>query len=100
MAPADKAVSDITLHFHLLKKCSCDESPTIRGGYRYIMNKLVGCGPGLWVVLLKISWAWNMSNNPSKNALILSKKNPSSIPSCALKIPLHCAQIPLQKWGI
>jgi hypothetical protein len=36
----------------------------------------------------------------SKNALILGKKSPSSIPSCAPKIPLHVAQIPLQKWGI
>jgi hypothetical protein len=51
----------------------------------------------LWVVFLIISWAWN---NPSKNTLILRKKTPSSIPSCATKIPLHCAQIPLQKWGI
>ncbi len=28
------------------------------------------------------------------------KQNPSSIPSWATKIPLHCTQIPLQKWGI
>ncbi len=32
-----------------------------------------------------------------KNALTLRKKNPSSILSCAAKIPLHFAQIPLQK---
>jgi hypothetical protein len=41
-----------------------------------------------------------MSNITSKNALMLRKKKPSSIPSCALKIPLHFAQIPPQKWGI
>jgi hypothetical protein len=36
-----------------------------------IMVKLVGWGPGLWVVLLKIYWVWNTSNDLSKNALIL-----------------------------
>jgi hypothetical protein len=55
MAPADKAVSNITLHFCLLKKRRCDENLAVRGGYEYIMVKLVECGPGLWVVLLKIS---------------------------------------------
>ncbi len=25
-----------------------------------IMVKHVGCGPELWVVLLKISWAWKL----------------------------------------
>jgi hypothetical protein len=64
-----------------------------------IMVKLVGYRPGLWVVLLKISWAWNMSNIAFKNALIYCKIIPSSIPSCTAKIPLHFAQIPLQKWG-
>jgi hypothetical protein len=47
------------------------------------------CGSGLWVMLLQVSWAWNISNISSKNALILHKKNPSSIPSCTPKIPLH-----------
>jgi hypothetical protein len=70
MVPADKATSNITLHFHLLKKRHCNENPAVRGGYKYNKGKLMGCGPGLWVVLLKISWAWNMRNNPSKNALI------------------------------
>jgi hypothetical protein len=70
MAPADEAISNITLHFCLLKKRHCNENPAVRGGYGYIMVKLVGCGPGLWVVLLKISWVWIMSNNPSKNAMI------------------------------
>ncbi len=46
----------------------------IRGGYGYIMVKLMGCGPGLRVGLLKVSWAWNMSNITSKIALILCKK--------------------------
>jgi hypothetical protein len=40
-----------------------------------VMVKLVGRRPGLWVVLLQVSWAWNMSNITSKNALILLKKN-------------------------
>ncbi len=40
-----------------------------------VMVKLVGCQPRLWVVLLQVSWAQNMSNIPSKNALILQKKN-------------------------
>jgi hypothetical protein len=57
MASADKVVSNITLHFPLLKKRRCSENPAVRGGYGYIMVKLVGCRPGLWVVLLKISWA-------------------------------------------
>ncbi len=70
MDPADEVVSDITLHFCLLKNCCCDENPAVRGGYGYIMVKLVGCGPGLWAVLLQVSWAWNMSNIPSINALI------------------------------
>jgi hypothetical protein len=64
-----------------------------------IMVKLMGYGPRLWVVLLQVSWAWNMSNIPSKNALILRKKNPSSIPSCTPEIQLYFAQIPLQKMG-
>jgi hypothetical protein len=55
IAPADEAISDITLHFCLLKKHCCDEIQAVRGGYRCIMVKLVGSGLGLWVVLLKIS---------------------------------------------
>jgi hypothetical protein len=39
-----------------------------------VMVKLVGCGPGLWVMLLKISWAWNMSNNPSNMPCYYVKK--------------------------
>jgi hypothetical protein len=39
-----------------------------------VMVKLVGCGHGLWVVLLQVSWAWNMRNITSKNALILHEK--------------------------
>jgi hypothetical protein len=66
MAPADEIVSNITLHFCLLKKRRSDENLAVRGGYGYIMVKLMGCRPVV-VVLLKISWAWN---NPSKNALI------------------------------
>jgi hypothetical protein len=96
MAPADKVVSNIALHFCLLKKCQILPS----GEGTDIMVKLMWCGIGLCVVLLKISWAWNMSNITSKNASTLRKKNPSSIPSCATKIPLHFAQIPFQKWGI
>jgi hypothetical protein len=66
-----------------------------------IMVKLVGFGPGLGVVLLQASWAWNKGNIPSKKRFeILRKKNLSSIPSCTPEIPLHFAQIPLQKWGI
>jgi hypothetical protein len=41
-----------------------------------------------------------MSNITSKNSLILRKKNPSSILSCAPEIPLNFAQTSLQKWGI
>ncbi len=40
-----------------------------------IMVKLVGCGPGLWVVLLQVSWVWNVSNITSKNALYDVKKS-------------------------
>jgi hypothetical protein len=75
MVPADKVVSNITLHFCVLKKRHCDENPAIQGGYGCIMVKLVGCGPVLWVVLLTISWVWNMSNITSKNASILRKRN-------------------------
>jgi hypothetical protein len=39
-----------------------------------VMVKFVGCRPGLWVVLLQVSWVLNMSNIKSKNALILRKK--------------------------
>jgi hypothetical protein len=56
MAHAIKVVSIITLYFCLLKKRRCDENPAIRGGYGYIMVKLVGCGSGF--VFLKISAAW------------------------------------------
>jgi hypothetical protein len=70
MAPADKVVSNINLHFCLLKKHRCNENLAVRGGYRYIIVELVGCGPVVGCAL-KISWAWN---NPSKNALILHKK--------------------------
>jgi hypothetical protein len=45
MAPADKVVSNITLHFCLLKKRHCHENLAVRGGYGYIMVKLVGCRP-------------------------------------------------------
>jgi hypothetical protein len=58
MAPADKVGSNITLHFCLLKKRRWDENLAVRGGYGFIMGKLVGCGPGLLIVLFKISWAW------------------------------------------
>jgi hypothetical protein len=34
-----------------------------------------GTGPGLWVVLLQVSWAWNKGIIPFKNALTLLKKN-------------------------
>ncbi len=70
MVPADKVVSNTTLYLCLLKKHRCNENLAVRGRYRYIMVKLMGCGPGLWIVLLKISWAWSMSNNSSKTALI------------------------------
>jgi hypothetical protein len=40
-----KGFSNIILHFFLLKKRRCNENPAIRGGYGYIMVKLVGCGP-------------------------------------------------------
>ncbi len=71
MLPADKIVRKIALHFHLLNKCRCDENLAVTGGYVYIMVKPMGYVPGLLVVLFKISWAWNMSNIKSNNALIL-----------------------------
>jgi hypothetical protein len=58
MVPAEEVTSDIALHFCLLKKCHCNENLAISGGYGYIMVKLMVCGPGWWVVLLKISWVW------------------------------------------
>ncbi len=96
MAPAEEVISNITLHICLLKKCRCDENPAIRGGNGYIMVK-VGCGPRLWVVLLKISWEWTF--HPKIPSYYVTN-NPSSIPSCAPKIPLHVTLIPFQKWGI
>jgi hypothetical protein len=48
MAPADKVVSNIALHFCLLKKRRCNENPAVRGGYGYIMVKLHGVRT--WVV--------------------------------------------------
>ncbi len=74
IAPAEEVVRGITLNLCLLKYCSSDENEAVRGGTD-IMVKLMGCRPWLWVVLLQISWVWNMSNIPSKNALILPKKN-------------------------
>ncbi len=66
-----------------------------------VVVKLVGYRHGLWVVLLQVSWAWNMSNITSKNSLILRKKKTSTIPSCAPKIPLlHSAQITPPKYGV
>ncbi len=46
----------------------------LQRGFVDIMVKLVGCGPGLWIVLLQVSWECNDGNIPSKNALILGKK--------------------------
>ena len=91
--PADEVVSNITLHFCLLKKCHWDENTAVRGGYgfqgqtRGVRTWVVGCA---FENLLGLEI-------PSKNALILNKKNLSSIPSCAPKLPLHVPQIiPLQ----
>jgi hypothetical protein len=52
-----------------------------------VMVKLVGCGPGLWIVLLQVSWVWNMRNITSKNALILCKKNHPLFHLVHLKYP-------------
>jgi hypothetical protein len=65
MAPAEEVVSNITLSFYMMKKRHCDDNPAIRGGYGYIMVKLMGCGPGLWVVLLKISWVQKINQKTS-----------------------------------
>jgi hypothetical protein len=65
MAPAEEVVSNIALHFCMMKKCHCDENPAIKEGYGYIMFKLMGCEPGLWVVLLKISWVWKFHQKTS-----------------------------------
>jgi hypothetical protein len=96
---AEEVVRDITL---LIFIC-CNSAVVIKIGLSWegmdVMVKLLGCRPGLWVVLLQVSWAWNMSNIPSKNALILRKKNPSVIPSFKAEIPLHFAQIPPQQMG-
>jgi hypothetical protein len=43
MAPVDKAVSNITLHFCLLKKCRCDKNPAFREGYGMDLS-----WPNLW----------------------------------------------------
>jgi hypothetical protein len=70
MAPADKDISNITLHFCPLKKRHCHEHPAVRGGYGYIMVKLVGCK-------LVVGCAFEnllSVNNLSKKALILGKK--------------------------
>jgi hypothetical protein len=51
MAPAGKIVSDIALHFCLLKKHHCNETLATRGGYEYhgqtrgVQTWVVGCAP-------------------------------------------------------
>jgi hypothetical protein len=100
MAPADKVVSNITLHFPLLKKRCCHENPAVRGECGYIMVKLVGCGPVLWVVLLQVSWAWNMSQIPSKNALILCKKMHPLFHFAHPKYPYIMLKYPSKNWGM
>jgi hypothetical protein len=47
MAPADKVISDITLHFCLLKKSRCNEHLAIREGYGPHGQT---CGVWTWVV--------------------------------------------------
>jgi hypothetical protein len=56
MAPADKVVSDIALHFCLLKSAvEMKIWPSEEG--TDIMVKLLGCRPGFWLALLQVSWA-------------------------------------------
>jgi hypothetical protein len=100
MVPADKIVSDTTLHFCLMKKHRWDEILAVRGGYGYIMVKLIGYRPGLWVVLLQVSWAWKLAMFHQKMSQYYVKKNPSSIPSCAPKIPYIFLKYPSKKWGM
>ncbi len=40
------------------------------------MVKLEECGPGLWVVLLQVSWGWNMSHVSSKTLILCKKIHP------------------------
>jgi hypothetical protein len=70
MAHAEEVVSSITLHFCLLKKRRCNKNLAIRGGYGYIMVKLVGCGPVVDCAFVNILGV----EIPSKNALLLRKK--------------------------
>ncbi len=48
----------------------CNSTVVMKIGWPWeamdVMVKLVGCRPGLWVVLLRVSWAWNMNNITSK----------------------------------
>jgi hypothetical protein len=70
MAPADEVISNIVLHFCLLKKRHCNENLAVKGGYEYHDQT---CGVWTWVVgcafenLLVVE-------SPSKNTLIVRKE--------------------------
>jgi hypothetical protein len=99
IAPAEEIVRGITLNFCLLKYHCCNENGD-DGGCTAIMVKLVGCRPWLWVVLLQISWAWNMSHISSKNVLILCKKNHPLFHLAHPKYPYILHKYPFKKWGM
>jgi hypothetical protein len=98
MVPAEKVVRGITLNFCLLKYCRCNENQAIIGGCRCHGQSH---GVGTWVAGCALASLLGVEYKQHyiQNALIIRKKNPSSIRSCATKIPLHIAQIPLQKMG-
>jgi hypothetical protein len=96
MASADEVVSNITLHFPLLKS-----AVAMKCGRQGMVRIYYGQTRRLWTWVLGYAFENLLGMEIlSKNALILRKKKIYSIPTCAFKIPLHVAQIPLQKWGI
>jgi len=80
MLPAEEVFGGMALHFQRLKMRRCDEFRAGGGGYRYHGHSR-GVVQELLVRLMQVPWALNNRFIPSKNALILLTKNPSSVPS-------------------
>ena len=58
MLPAEEVDGDITRNFRSLKSRPCDEIRAVVGGSGYNDHGSI-CGV-LGVVLLRVSWAWNI----------------------------------------
>jgi hypothetical protein len=96
MAPADKVVSNIALHFCLLKKRHCNENLAVGGGYEYHGQT---CGVQTWVVGCAFENLLGMEI-PSKNALTLCKKIHPLLHFAHPKYPHMLLKYPTKKWGI